>query len=45
MLFAPIRTVILIAIAFVAGMVYERSRDAEACADRAGILADIVCGD
>jgi hypothetical protein len=37
------RTLILIAIAFVAGMVYERNRAAERCADRAGVLSDLLC--
>ncbi|WP_375688447.1 hypothetical protein [Pseudooceanicola sp. LIPI14-2-Ac024] len=38
------RTLIFIAIAFVAGMVYERTRQAERCAERAGVLlADVLC--
>ncbi|MDF1856723.1 hypothetical protein [Pseudooceanicola sp.] len=37
------RTLILIAIAFAAGMVYEHSREAERCVDRAGVLADLLC--
>jgi len=37
------RTLILIAIAFVAGMVYERNRAAERCAERAGVLSDLLC--
>jgi len=37
------RTLIFIAIAFVAGMVYERSRQAERCAERAGVLSELLC--
>ncbi|MGR3323458.1 MAG: hypothetical protein ACU0DK_16185 [Pseudooceanicola sp.] len=37
------RTLILLAIAFVSGMVYERSRAVERCAEKAGILSDILC--
>ena len=43
MLFAPIRTLILLAVAFFAGMLYEKERRAEDCLDRAGILSDLVC--
>ncbi|WP_217898954.1 hypothetical protein [Oceanicola sp. 22II-s10i] len=43
MLFAPFRTLILLAIAFVAGMVYERTREADRCAERAGVLSDLLC--
>lgn len=43
MLFRPIRTLILLAVAFGAGMLYERERQAEACLERVGILRDIIC--
>ncbi|MGR3453947.1 hypothetical protein [Pseudooceanicola sp.] len=37
------RTLILIAIAFVSGIVYERTREAERCVDRAGVLSELLC--
>lgn len=37
------RTLFLIMIAFVAGMVYERNREAERCAERAGVLSELLC--
>ena len=43
MLFRPIRTLILLAVAFGAGMLYERERQAETCLERAGILGEVVC--
>ncbi|MGH1578130.1 hypothetical protein [Planktotalea sp.] len=45
MLLHPIRTLFLVTIAFVAGMVYERTREAERCVDRAGVLSDLLCED
>ncbi|MEC7792404.1 MAG: hypothetical protein VX878_16085 [Pseudomonadota bacterium] len=44
MLFRPIRLLILLTVAFGAGMLYERERQAEECLDEAGILQDIMCG-
>ena len=43
MLFRPIRLLILLGVAFVAGMLYERERQAERCQAQAGLLEDIVC--
>jgi hypothetical protein len=43
MLFRPIRTLIILAVAFIAGMMYERERQAETCLQTAGVLQDIVC--
>jgi len=43
MLFRPIRTLLLLSIAFGAGMLYERERQAETCLEEAGVLRDIVC--
>jgi hypothetical protein len=43
MLFRPVRTLILLTVAFGAGVLYERQQQAENCADRAGQLADIIC--
>ncbi len=45
MLLHPIRTLFLVTIAFVAGMVYERTREAERCVDRAGLLSILLCED
>ena len=43
MLFRPVRTLILLAVAFGAGVLYERQQQAEACVDKAGQLADVIC--
>ena len=43
MMFRPVRTLILIAIAFGAGVMWERERAAENCVEKAGVLQDIVC--
>ena len=43
MLFRPVRTLILLAVAFGAGILYERQQQAESCPERAGLLADIIC--
>ncbi|MGI3170083.1 hypothetical protein ACRARG_13070 [Pseudooceanicola sp. C21-150M6] len=43
MLFRPFRLALMLAIAFGAGMLYERERAAESCLETAGILQDIVC--
>ena len=43
MLFRPIRLALMLAIAFGAGMLYERNRQAEDCLAEAGILKDIIC--
>ena len=45
MIFRPVRTLLLIAVAFVAGMFYERNRQAERCEAVTGILHDILCED
>ena len=43
MLFRPFLLILMLAIAFGAGILYERQQQAEACAREAGILQDIVC--
>jgi hypothetical protein len=43
MLLRPIRSLILLALAFGAGMLYERERQAEECLETAGILRDVIC--
>ncbi|WP_299702042.1 hypothetical protein [uncultured Tateyamaria sp.] len=42
-MFGLIRTPILILIAFVAGLMFERSKAAEACTDQGGVMRDGVC--
>ena len=42
-MFRPIRTLILIFIAFWAGVLYERSQQVDKCLDRGAHLVDGVC--
>lgn len=42
-MFGLIRTVVLILIAFVVGLLFERSQAAEACLDQGGKMRDGVC--
>ncbi|WP_193743435.1 hypothetical protein [Tateyamaria sp. ANG-S1] len=42
-MFGLIRTAILILIAFVAGLLFERSQASEACAAQGGVMRDGVC--
>jgi len=42
-MFGLIRTPILILIAFVAGLMYERIQAGEACTDQGGVMRDGVC--
>ncbi|WP_299640238.1 hypothetical protein [uncultured Tateyamaria sp.] len=42
-MFGLIRTPILILIAFLAGLMFERSQGAEACTDQGGVMRDGVC--
>ena len=42
-MFGLIRTVILILVAFVAGLLFERSQAADACAGQGGTMRDGVC--
>jgi hypothetical protein len=42
-MFRPIRTLILIFIAFWAGVLYERSQQVEKCQSRGAHLVDGVC--
>jgi len=43
MLFRPVRTLILIVVAYQAGVFSERARQAERCAAVTGALHDILC--
>lgn len=43
MLFRPFRSLLLLALAFGAGMLYERERQAEKCLETAGVLRDVIC--
>lgn len=43
MLFRPIRTLILLAVAFGAGMLYERQQQAVACRDMGGVIRGAFC--
>lgn len=43
MLFRPVRLIVMLGAAFVAGMLYEHERQAQDCLARADLLADIVC--
>ncbi|WP_299048287.1 hypothetical protein [uncultured Tateyamaria sp.] len=42
-MFGLIRTAVLILIAFVAGLMFERSQAADACAVQGGAMRDGVC--
>jgi|TARA_R110000737_G_scaffold296296_3_gene302884 hypothetical protein len=42
-LFRPVRLVMLLGAAFVAGMLYEHDRQAQNCLEKADLLADAVC--
>ncbi|MBY5934570.1 hypothetical protein KUV51_16295 [Tateyamaria omphalii] len=42
-MFGLVRTAILILVAFVAGLLFERSQAAEACAGQGGEMRDGVC--
>ena len=42
-MFGLIRTAILILIAFVGGLMFERSQAAEACSAQGGVMRDGVC--
>jgi hypothetical protein len=42
-MFRPIRTLILILVAFLAGVLYERSQQADKCLARGAHLVDGVC--
>lgn len=42
-MFGLIRTAILVMIAFVAGLMYERNQVREACTGQAGTIRDGVC--
>ncbi|WP_189799494.1 hypothetical protein [Tateyamaria sp. syn59] len=42
-MFGLIRTAILILIAFVAGLLFERSQAGEACVSQGGVMRDGVC--
>ncbi|SNY46840.1 hypothetical protein SAMN06297129_1045 [Pseudooceanicola antarcticus] len=43
MLFRLFRLPILLGLAFLAGIVYERDRVAQECLDKADLLSDILC--
>lgn len=43
MLFRPIRTIVIVTIAFVAGMVYERSNANERCTTAGGQMINGLC--
>lgn len=43
MLFRPFRTLILLAVAFGAGMLYERQQQAEACREMGGTIRGAFC--
>ena len=42
-MFGLIRTAILILIAFMAGLLFERNQAAEACTGQGGVMRDGVC--
>ncbi|MDW4497295.1 hypothetical protein R5H30_04825 [Sulfitobacter sp. D35] len=42
-MFRPIRTLALIGIAFVAGVLYERASDSQSCTDRGGEMSERLC--
>ncbi|WP_299138537.1 hypothetical protein [uncultured Tateyamaria sp.] len=42
-MFGLIRTVILICVAFVGGLLFERSQAADACAGSGGVIRDGIC--
>jgi UPF0716 family protein affecting phage T7 exclusion len=42
-MFGLIRTIILVMIAFVAGLLIERNQTATACNDQGGMMLDRVC--
>ena len=44
-MFGLIRTAVLILVAFVAGLLFERAQATEACEDAGGIMLDGVCHD
>ncbi|MBY6088889.1 hypothetical protein [Maritimibacter alkaliphilus] len=43
MLFRPVRFLILLALAFVAGVIWEKHQQAERCLRVTGALHDILC--
>lgn len=42
-MFGLIRTAVLVMIAFVAGLMFERNQTAEACSGQGGTMRDGVC--
>lgn len=44
-MFRLVRTIILVLIAFVAGLMFERSQTAQACSAAGGEIQDGVCRD
>lgn len=42
-MFRPIRTLILILFAFVAGVFFERAAEGDRCLDRGGALSEGLC--
>ncbi|MEL6620384.1 MAG: hypothetical protein AAFY39_17060 [Pseudomonadota bacterium] len=44
-MFGLVRTIVLILVAFVAGLLFERNQAAEACAVSGGQMQDGVCRD
>ncbi|MEX0309149.1 MAG: hypothetical protein AB3N17_02780 [Tateyamaria sp.] len=42
-MFGLIRTAILLLVAFVAGLLFERSQATDACAGKDGVMRDGVC--
>ena len=43
MLFRPIRLIVLLTVAFAAGVLFERKQVSEACVLAQGIYIDVVC--
>ncbi len=43
MLLRPFRTLIILAVAFVAGLVFERSQHTDRCLDRGGAVDQGIC--
>ncbi|WP_298974749.1 hypothetical protein [uncultured Roseobacter sp.] len=42
-MFRPIRTLILIVVAFVTGIFFERAAHRDACVDRGGAMSEGLC--
>ena len=43
MIFRPVRTLLIIFVAFLIGVLYERNQQADKCLDRGGQVVDGMC--